>query len=610
MNAMLYMDEIVNLTLLASTYTTANTDERCDPSDHEWACIQEGSVQGPTRAEYKINLWATNYPGKQIWFTEYACAPWGSTNGCSAQEQIDVMNQLTPLLEQSPDVFRYAWFGTYGGEGESGDWDGNGLNENIWTRFKGVGCEDRAWLSAFGNDAGWKIQTIKECLAKAEANGACIAPHSLSMDDDACYCKTITVCNKVTTWNAMTTWEEVADRDLSTLTTIGEIYETFGATSPTKSPTAIPTSAPTETSTMSPTATPSGAPTVTSTESPTKTPTSAPTDGTSICYDYSEILPLDLDKKCTGRSLFLEIRAKYLQTSREPRAERCVSGLSREIMEITQTDTTEKALDTFDLWCEDHMADWDTPWSRVGPPDACYEYPRVLELGHNKCTDRTLFLHIREQYLETARSGAPKCDGGLSRELMALTRSLDVDAAHEALQMMCANALREASDQADIIGWGKLEGEGSIDLEEFFQGAGFLNDETGNFQQEERDFLKRGGYEKFIYIGDDPRRNDHYPTTDESYSGGQAISSFYQNDLSESFLSSPTTSGFQEGSCQSSNTAVCCWHRDRQYFDKNGNCVQGDCANQNPGDNTDLCWIEDGDEVFPCPGDVTENDLH
>ena len=63
--------------------------------------------------------------------------------------------------------------------------------------------------------------------------------------------------------------------------------------------------------------------------------------------------------------------------------------------------------------------------------------------------------------------------------------------------------------------------------------------------------------------------------------------------------------------CQNSNAATCCWHRDRQYFDKSGNCVQGDCTNQNPSDDTDLCWIEDDSgEIFPYPGDESENDLH
>jgi hypothetical protein len=65
------------------------------------------------------------------------------------------------------------------------------------------------------------------------------------------------------------------------------------------------------------------------------------------------------------------------------------------------------------------------------------------------------------------------------------------------------------------------------DLQEFFEGKGYLNKETGNFQNDVNDFLKRGGHERFNYIGDDPRENDHYRTSDASYYGGEAIMKFY-----------------------------------------------------------------------------------
>merc|ERR1712072_1184583 len=59
------------------------------------------------------------------------------------------------------------------------------------------------------------------------------------------------------------------------------------------------------------------------------------------------------------------------------------------------------------------------------------------------------------------------------------------------------------------------------------------------------------------------------------------------------------------------NAAVCCWHRDRQYFDRNGDCGARNCANADPGDNTDLCWTETEDgTVFPYPGSATEQHLH
>merc|ERR1712072_647842 len=231
-------------------------------------------------------------------------------------------------------------------------------------------------------------------------------------------------------------------------------------------------------------------------------------------------------------------------------------------------------------------------------PQFCYDYTEAFDLGPEECTESTVYRRIRDVYnAQSGAEGAVSCPGGLERELMALTRTLSIESAYLALQDLSDDALHDAVDATDINDWGALEGEGAIDLDEFFEGTGFLNDETGNFQQEENDFLKRGGYEKFVYIGNDPRLNDCLSTTEESYQAGQAIKDFYPGEASKSFLGSPTAE-FQEGSCPETNSAVCCWHRDRQYFDNNGNCSERDCAKQNPGDNTDLCWTE------------TENDLH
>merc|ERR1711977_391892 len=112
--------------------------------------------------------------------------------------------------------------------------------------------------------------------------------------------------------------------------------------------------------------------------------------------------------------------------------------------------------------------------------------------------------------------------------------------------------------------------------------------------------------------------NDHYPTTAESYAAGNAIKEFYDNEAKNSLLEVPTddfvSDAEEEGSakmCAETNAAVCCWHRDRQYFDQNGDCGARNCANADPGDNTDLCWTETDDgTVFPYPGSATEQDLH
>eukprot|EP00539_Tryblionella_compressa_P005599 CAMPEP_0178760366 /NCGR_PEP_ID=MMETSP0744-20121128/15447_1 /TAXON_ID=913974 /ORGANISM="Nitzschia punctata, Strain CCMP561" /LENGTH=423 /DNA_ID=CAMNT_0020414925 /DNA_START=15 /DNA_END=1286 /DNA_ORIENTATION=- len=219
------------LHLYYQPYTTNTTAYKCDPTDHEWACIQSGSNQthSPSRAHSKLMEWVDNYPGKLIWVTEYACAPWGSTKGCSAQEQQELMEQLTPLLESHPAVFRYAWFSLYGGDDPNPTWVGNGLNEDIWTQYHGIGCVGRKWLAPFGPDVNWNIQTMNQCLAIADADPECSSPLVLSIDDDSCYCSSTTFCTLETTWSAMTTWINAANRSSSSLSNMGDLYETFGS---------------------------------------------------------------------------------------------------------------------------------------------------------------------------------------------------------------------------------------------------------------------------------------------------------------------------------------------------------------------------------------------
>jgi len=246
----------------------------------------------------------------------------------------------------------------------------------------------------------------------------------------------------------------------------------------------------------------------------------------------------------------------------------------------------------------------------------CYDYGDFeFDLGAGKCSELSLFRKIKDHHKKKAKETGKKCRrnkntpgctaSGLNRELMALTNTKTVVDARVVLQELCDAQLVAAAESSlsDNGSWGSL----GFDMEDYMNGQGFLNLETGNFQQETP---KRP--EDFIYKGTDPRLNDHYPTTEESYQAGQAIKDFYGNEAKNSKLSAPTSSfgDDEQPACAQTNAAVCCWHRDRQYRDANGNCRSTECANKNPGDNTDLCWTEDNGEIFPYPGDGTENDLH
>jgi len=234
-----------------------------------------------------------------------------------------------------------------------------------------------------------------------------------------------------------------------------------------------------------------------------------------------------------------------------------------------------------------------------------------MDLGAEDCNASILFAEVKTKFKKAHRANKRKpkqkrtpCSHGPDIEFAALTGQNTRAQAFEYIETECAEALRTASEEFDTdASWGTIEGE-EVALDEFFRGGTFLNEETGNFQQDPADF--NDNRDKYIYMGDDPRLNDHYPTSEESYTAGLAIQSMYEEESRTSFFEAPA--GF-EGGC-ASQTAMCCWHRDRQYFDDNGNCNSADCANQNPGDNTDLCWTEKDGEVFPYPGSGTEKQVH
>jgi len=245
----------------------------------------------------------------------------------------------------------------------------------------------------------------------------------------------------------------------------------------------------------------------------------------------------------------------------------------------------------------------------------CFDYRQAFDIPKGECKWTTLFNNIRDEFERQSKEDwALKwhCHGGLGRELMTLTGVDSHDDWRPALQALCADALQTVT--ADNIekdaSWALIEDAG-VDMSEYFEGGTFLNDEYGNFQQKTSEFERRGGAERYFYVGEDPRLNDYLPTTEESYQGGVAIKQF-RYEAESKFLEPPGQ--FTAGSCDKTKAAMCCWSSDRQYNDNNGDCSLGHCVNRDPGDNTDLCWIEDDGEVFPYPNKDNENgrerDLH
>ena len=242
----------------------------------------------------------------------------------------------------------------------------------------------------------------------------------------------------------------------------------------------------------------------------------------------------------------------------------------------------------------------------------CFDYRQAFDIGKKECKWQTLWNGIRAAYDEQAKEDwALKwhCHGGVHREVMTLIGVETHDEIAPALEAICAAALGHvAKDEVKHnVNWNPIK-NAEVDLYDYFEGGTFLNTELGNLQQSSYEMSRHGGDDRYYYTGEDPRLNDYFPTTEQSYQGGIAIDEFY-NKTVDRFLKAPPSS-FQNYQCDKTNTAMCCWSGDRQYNDNNGRCSLGNCINKSPGDNTDLCWTEDDDNIFPYPNGEKERDTH
>mmetsp|Transcript_26770 Transcript_26770/g.34277 ORF Transcript_26770/g.34277 Transcript_26770/m.34277 type:complete len:138 (+) Transcript_26770:9-422(+) len=133
---------------------------------------------------------------------------------------MDLMQHVVPLFEASDSVFRYAWFEAYG----DGFYEAN-TNEVIFEHAPKESCGNKKWLAGRGS-ASWQVQTMKECLAKADQDTECHSPVAISLDDDNCYCAKDACADLGFAYDGMHTWREVGQRDNSALTSLGQLYQT------------------------------------------------------------------------------------------------------------------------------------------------------------------------------------------------------------------------------------------------------------------------------------------------------------------------------------------------------------------------------------------------
>jgi len=195
------------------------------------------------------------------------------------------------------------------------------------------------------------------------------------------------------------------------------------------------------------------------------------------------------------------------------------------------------------------------------PVTTCFDYTKVLDIGKKDCSWLYLFRRIREIYSEQNNlEETPRCSGGLTIELRRLTGTVETTGVEwqDGLQDLCDTALYDnAMAGVETVGWETIE-DADVDIEEYFNGQGFLNNDYGNLQQKVSEFEIRGGSNRFLYVGTDVTKNDYLPTPQRSVDGGEAIKNFFVDDVQNKFLSSPSYSNL-DGGCPKTNSVMCCW---------------------------------------------------
>jgi len=214
----------------------------------------------------------------------------------------------------------------------------------------------------------------------------------------------------------------------------------------------------------------------------------------------------------------------------------------------------------------------DTDEAKTEITDRCKrEFGCVVNFNLNGC-DYNAIMDAVDRRLRN-------CPHGIEEELQAMTNTGSIDGAKNFLRGICD----EVFDNVDTSSYTDIDSRfDNTFMNNYTAGKGFLNDETGNFQGSQR-------------------RN---PATPASLSAGESINDFYEDDADSTIL---TNDGFGNFDSCENQAYMCCFGRDRQSNDNNGNCARNDCEDADPGDNSNLCFTEPSNTPYH---GQTENDIH
>jgi len=194
----------------------------------------------------------------------------------------------------------------------------------------------------------------------------------------------------------------------------------------------------------------------------------------------------------------------------------------------------------------------------------------------NGCDFQTLYDAVEESIREN-------CPHGIEEELKLLTGATTYDGAVATINDMCSDAW----DKVSKSNFKSISSTfGNNFMKNYIRGDTFLNLETGNFQGNT----------------DGSDRN--------SIDAGSAIDAFYEADMGGARNSRMVADFPSDGTSFENcalNSIMCCFGRDRQFGDDNGNCNRNDCDDADPADNSNLCYTEPSNTPFPKD---TEGDVH
>ena len=193
----------------------------------------------------------------------------------------------------------------------------------------------------------------------------------------------------------------------------------------------------------------------------------------------------------------------------------------------------------------------------------------------NGCDYDTVLAKVKSRIERDGKA----CTHDEYQELMFLTKSRSNNSARSYVDLMC----RDAWSTVDKTTFTDVDDRfDDTFMAEYYDGGTFLNLETGNFQ------------------GAD---NPAYPTSDDSRSAGESIKAYYDGDAKSTVL----LSDVQDLQC-TSQAMMCCFGRDRQSNDNNGDCADNDCDDKGPADNSNLCYT-DFPTIVPFPL-ASEGSIH